>query len=153
MKVLPTARILLVDPQSDRREALRSALAVFGVGAIHQAATIEQLADPQLRANIDVAVVRVDDLEQAPENPCREGLSIPAILIAEVPGQALVRVAARGGYDAALGAPLAPRLLYRRIGSVLQRARRVVRSAPMLMERLPTDSLAADPAPLLAQAS
>ena len=152
MKVLPTARILIVDSQSERREALREALAVFGVGAIQGAATLGEIEEVPTQPAADVLVVYADDLEQIPENPFRDGNSTPAILIAEVATAALVRAAARGGYDAALGAPLAPRLLYRRIGSVLQRARRVVRTG---LAALPvaSDSLPADPARPVAQAA
>lgn len=128
MKVLPTARILLVDSQSDRRDALRLALTAFGVGAVLEAASTAEAAEPQFQGAVDVLVVHTDDPDQAPENPFRDGNGVPTILIAELPTQALMRLAARGGYDAAVGAPLAPRLLYRRIGSVMQRARRVVRS-------------------------
>lgn len=129
MKVLPTARILLVDSQMERRQATRLALSAFGVGAVREAASVDEVADPALYAAADVLVVQVDDPEDAPTNPFRFGAGIPAVLIAEVPAQLLVRAAGRGGYDAALGAPLAPRLLYRRIGSVLQRARRLARPA------------------------
>lgn len=139
MKVLPTARILIIDSQAERRETLRHALTAFGVGAVQDAASLDELATAPVQA--DVLVVQVDDPEEAPENPHRE-TGVPAILIAEVPAQLLVRAAARGGYDAALGAPLTPRLLYRRIGSVMQRARRVVRSgsAPATAEQAPSDT-------------
>lgn len=126
MKVLPTARILIIDPQEDRRQILRDALVEFGVGGIQEASGIAEAAD--LAAQNDVVVVHVDDPENTPDNPFRDSGRVPAILIAEASAQALMRAAARGGYDAAVGAPLAPRLLYRRIGSVLQRARRIVRS-------------------------
>lgn len=129
MKVLPTARILLVDSHTERRQATRLALCVFGVGSVRECASIEEVADPAVHGAADVLVVQVDDPEDAPPNPFRFGAGIPAVLIAEVPAQLLVRAAGRGGYDAALGTPLAPRLLYRRIGSVLQRARRLARPA------------------------
>ncbi|QRG06266.1 hypothetical protein EZH22_25430 [Xanthobacter dioxanivorans] len=129
MKVLPTARILLVDSQMERRQATRLALAALGVGAVSEAASVDEVADPAVHGLADVLVVQVDDPQDAPANPFRFGAGIPAVLIAEVPAQLLVRAAGRAGYDAALGAPLAPRLLYRRIGSVLQRARRLARPA------------------------
>lgn len=128
MKVLPTARILIVDSQSERRDALRNALTAFGVGAVLEAASVADAADPQFLGLADVLVVHADDADQVPENPFRDGAGIPAILAVDAPAQMLMRMAARGGYDAAVSAPLAPRLLYRRIGSVMQRARRVVRS-------------------------
>ncbi|MFG1400606.1 ANTAR domain-containing protein [Xanthobacter sediminis] len=143
MKVLPTARILLVDSQVERRMALREALTAFGVGGVLEAASLEEVAHAPTPVQADVLVVQVDDPEQVPENPFRDGAGAPAILIADVPAQALVRSAVRGGYEAALGAPLAPRLLYRRIGSVMQRARRVGRigaaSVPATAEPVPAE--------------
>lgn len=126
MKVLPTARILLVDSQTERRQATRLALTAFGVGAIVEAAGLDEARSPASAGAIDVLVVQVDDPEQVPENPFRDG-GVPAILVVEVPAAMLARAAGRAGYDAALGAPFQPRLLYRRIGSVLQRARRAAR--------------------------
>jgi len=123
MKVLPTARILLVDSQADRRASTRSALTAFGVGAILEADCLNALPEP----DADILVVQSDDPEHVPENPFRNGGKLPAILIADVPSALLGRTASRAGYDAALDMPLAPRLLYRRIGSVLQRARRIGR--------------------------
>lgn len=133
MKVLPIARIILVDSQMERRQATRLALSALGVGSVREAASIDEVADPAAHGTADVLVVQVDDPDDAPANPFRFGAGIPAVLVAEVPVQQLVRVAGRGGYDAALGAPVAPRLLYRRIGSVLQRARRLGRPAPAVV--------------------
>ncbi|MFG1345013.1 hypothetical protein V5F59_08980 [Xanthobacter autotrophicus DSM 431] len=133
MKVLPTARILLVDSHMERRQAMCSALAALGVGSVRDASSIDEVSDPSVHGAADVLVVHVDDPEDAPANPFRFGAGIPAVLVAEVPAQHLVRAAGRAGYDAALGAPVAPRLLYRRIGSVMQRARRLSRpvAAPL----------------------
>ncbi|MFG1377505.1 hypothetical protein [Xanthobacter autotrophicus] len=130
MKVLPIARILLVDSHMDRRLATKAALTALGVGSVREAAVLDEVTDPAILGSADVLVVQVDDPEDAPANPFRFGAGIPAVLIAEVPAQLLVRAASRAGYDAALGAPLTPRLLYRRIGSVMQRARRLARPAP-----------------------
>ncbi len=127
MKVLPTARILLVDTNMERRQATRSALTAYGVGGVVEASSLEDAHTPAVTGAVDVLVVQVDDPEQVPENPFREGGGVPAILIVEVPAAMLARAAGRAGYDAALGVPFQPRILYRRIGSVLQRARRSVR--------------------------
>lgn len=141
MKVLPTARILIVDSQAERRIALRDALMTFGVGGVQEAATLAELDGTQLSPQSDVLVVHADDPDQVPENPYREGTGAPAILIADAPAPLLMRAAARGGYDAAVGAPLAPRLLYRRIGSVMQRARRVVRSGAAVAAAAPVEQI------------
>ncbi|MBB6306356.1 response regulator transcription factor [Xanthobacter tagetidis] len=127
MKVLPTARILLVDSDAERRQATRQALTAFGVGAVVEASSFEEIQPPAGTGMIDVLVVQVDDADKVPENPFRDGGSVPAILILEVAATMVARSAGRAGYDAGLAAPLQPRLLYRRIGSVLQRARRAAR--------------------------
>lgn len=129
MKVLPTARILLVDSQPDRRASMRLALTAFGVGAIVEADTLPEVPPAEAELPADILVVQADDPEHVPDNPFRHGGKLPAILIAHVPPPALGRTASRAGYDAALDSPIAPRLLYRRIGSVLQRARRMGRPA------------------------
>lgn len=142
MKVLPTARIVLVDSQIERRQAMCLALSALGVGSVLEAASLDEVSGSGPHGSADVLVVQVDDPEDAPANPFRFGAGIPAILAAEVPAQQLVRVASRAGYDAALGAPLTPRLLYRRIGSVLQRARRLARPAPAVAAQ-PSDLVTA----------
>lgn len=127
MKVLPTARILLVDSHVERRQATRQALTAFGVGTVVEASSFEDVQPPVGAGVVDVLVVQVDDADHVPENPYRDGGSVPAILVVEVAAPMVARSAGRAGYDAGVGAPLQPRLLYRRIGSVLQRARRAAR--------------------------
>ncbi|MFG1297997.1 ANTAR domain-containing protein [Xanthobacter variabilis] len=152
MKVLPTARILIVDSQVERREALRNSLIAFGVGGVQEAGSLEAVAGSMATGQPDVLIVHADNPDQIPENPYRDGNGAPAVLVAEAPTQALMRAAARGGYDAAVGAPAAPRLLYRRIGSVMQRARRVVRggavSAPASADQISGDAGHVAAAPL-----
>lgn len=52
----------------------------------------------------------------------------PGILIAAEANRESIRLATRSGYKAVIAAPVAPRFLYRRIGSILQRARRAGRN-------------------------
>jgi hypothetical protein len=56
-----------------------------------------------------------------------EASGTPAILIAEDTVRATLKTAASAGYHVVLGLPVVPRLLYRRIGSILQKARRTGR--------------------------
>jgi len=56
----------------------------------------------------------------------------PAILIADNNARDMVRAASACGYSVVLAAPAAPRLIYRRIGSILQKVRRQGRRAPKL---------------------
>ncbi|MFG1359193.1 hypothetical protein [Xanthobacter pseudotagetidis] len=103
MKVLPTARILLVDSQVERREATRQALTAFGVGAIVEASSFEDVQPPVGAGKVDVLVVQVDDADQVPENPYRDGGSVPAILVVEVAAPMVARSAGRAGYVPASG--------------------------------------------------
>lgn len=137
MKVLPTARILIIDSVAERRETTRVGLSALGVGSVTELSSTADL-EPGAR-NYDVLVMQADDAENVPENPFRDGTdAIPAVLVVDGPSHLLARVASRAGYDAAVGMPLLPRLLYRRIGSVLQRARRLSKpaagAAPLAVE-------------------
>ncbi|MGE4373430.1 MAG: hypothetical protein AB7E29_11145 [Xanthobacter sp.] len=126
MKVLPTARILLVDPHQERREDVRQALVNFGIGAILEATTVADITHQPPEA--DLLVVHASTAENIPENPFRDGNGMPAILIAPLPAAPLERMQIQMGYEGALAAPTAPRMLYRRIGCVLQQARRASRA-------------------------
>lgn len=128
MKVLPISRILLVDSQKDRREAMRLELLKFGLGVVLEAQTLDIATEPALRESADLLVVQADDPDFISENPYRDGGGMPAILIVDLPPRELERASVQGGYEAALGMPLAPRILYRRIGSILQQARRTSRA-------------------------
>ncbi len=128
MKVLPTARVLIIDSDSERRETTRVGLTALGVGSVTELSSVAELEEGA--RGYDVLVMQADDAEQVPENPFREAADpIPAVLVVDGAANTLARVAGRAGYDAAVGMPLLPRLLYRRIGSVLQRARRLAKPA------------------------
>lgn len=126
MKVLPTARILIIDADATRRESTRTGLSLLGVGSVVEASSVDEAAI--LPRTFDVVVVQAQSAEEIPDHPFRNsGEAIPAVMVAEGSSVFLTRAAGRGGYDAAVGLPLMPRLLYRRIGSVLQRSRRIQR--------------------------
>lgn len=128
MKVLPTARILVIDSNAERRETTRVGLTALGVGSVTELSAVSELE--QGVRGYDVLVMQADDAELVPENPFREAADpIPAVLVVDGAPNLLARVAGRAGYDAAVGMPLLPRLLYRRIGSVLQRSRRLNKPA------------------------
>ncbi|MEP9378786.1 hypothetical protein ABLE91_18870 [Aquabacter sp. CN5-332] len=126
MKVLPTARILIIDADMDRRQTTRLGLTALGVGTVTEVASVTEARD--LPRTFDVVVVQASTLDDVPDHPFKDtGDAIPAVVVADGSPHALARTAGRCGYDAAVGMPLLPRLLYRRIGSVLQRARRLQR--------------------------
>ncbi len=78
-----------------------------------------------LPRQFDVVVVQAGTVDEIPPHPFRDTAdAIPAVMVADGSAHALARAAGRQGYEAAVGMPLLRALLYRRIGSVLQRARR-----------------------------
>ncbi len=141
MKVLPLSRILLVDSQKARREALRLELLKFGLGDVLEAETLELVSGSAIPENANLLVVQADDPDLISENPYRDGGGIPAILIVDLPLRELERASVQGGYEAALGMPVSPRILYRRIGSVLQQARRTSRAmTPIQINTMAVDT-------------
>ncbi len=141
MKVLPISRILLVDSQKERRESLRLELLKFGLGDVLEAQTLDAVSGPALPENTNLLVVQADDPDLIFQNPYRDGGGIPAILIVDLPQRELERASVQGGYEAALGMPLSPRILYRRIGSVLQQARRTSRAmTPLQISSVTSDA-------------
>ncbi|MEW6122464.1 MAG: response regulator [Pseudomonadota bacterium] len=133
MKVLPIARILIIDADAERRQTTKLGLTALGVGTVTEAATTAEALD--LPRQFDVVVVQAASVDDVPAHPFKDtGDAIPAVVVAEGSAHALARAAGRHGYDAAVGMPLLPRLLYRRIGSVLQRARRSQRPGGVAAE-------------------
>lgn len=61
-----------------------------------------------------------------PANPF-DPVRTPGILLAEDTSRDMIRAASAAGYKVVLALPVTPRLLYRRIGAMLQRARRTAR--------------------------
>lgn len=78
---------------------------------------------PQLSA---VAEASPAGLLPPPAAAVRAG--IPCLLLAEGVSRTLKRSAIASGYAAVMGADSAPRLIYRRVGALMQRVRRVGRA-------------------------
>lgn len=124
MKVLPIARVLLVDSDSARLKTTRDGLLVLGVGSVAEAGSLTEASNRGLFSASDVVVVQVGDADGIPEVRLADLSGIPALLMVETASPLVSRLAMRAGFDAIIPGPVSARLLYRRIGSVLQRARR-----------------------------
>ncbi len=122
MRIFSSARIAVIDADSERRAALCSALAGLGLAKILSASSFEQARDLDDQAPLDICVVQVAG-QPYPFDPART----PAILLSSDFSGDLGRKAAQG-YRAVLPASAPPRLIYRRIGSILQKMRRVNRA-------------------------
>jgi hypothetical protein len=130
MRILSSARIVILIACPETRASICSSLAALGMLRVLPAATPDEaqglaregapdlcIVDPRGLARGDVA------LPKNPFDPART----PGILIAADPSSELLRAASAAGYGLVISLPVAPRHLYRRIGSVLQRVRRAAR--------------------------
>lgn len=127
MKVLPTARILLVDADKDRSTATREGLLAQGVGSVTEAASCDDAQAKGLLCAADAIVLYAGNGEPVPANPFGEANGVPAVLVVEQSSPQMSRSALRNGYEAVMILPVPARMLYRRIGSAMQRARRLHR--------------------------
>jgi DNA-binding NtrC family response regulator len=131
MRFLPAARIVVLDADARHRENLCAGLSELGLIQVLPAGT---LPDAKAFANerpVDLVVVDMrgfDDLAKAQgkkvlPNPFIDD-GTPGILLSSDTSRAMVQQAHAGGYRAVVALPVSPRLLYRRIGSILQKNRR-----------------------------
>lgn len=128
MKQLVRANILLVDAQADRRASTAAALLALGLNRVNHAGNYAEAVQVCDAHGADIVVVAGDGLDQdtidiLPNLPCPDRTT-PALLLLAAPTRADVRAAVAVGYAAVVAMPVAPRILYRRIGSLLQRFRR-----------------------------
>jgi DNA-binding NarL/FixJ family response regulator len=132
MRALMAARLVLLDSDPLRREALARVLAelgpleVFCIATVAEASAVGPAPDlfliegPSLAANDEGGAIS--------PNPFAAS-GIPAVLMLPEPTSEQRRMALRAGYIIVLAAPVPPRLLYRRIAHLLQNARRAKRRA------------------------
>jgi DNA-binding response OmpR family regulator len=133
MRLLSYARIAVVDADLAHRACLCSALSDLGMQQLLPADSPEEAQELAAVAPIDLCILDLRGFaagEGGPKilaNPFLASRT-PGILIAADANRESIRLATRSGYKAVMAAPIAPRLLYRRIGSILQRARRASRN-------------------------
>lgn len=131
MRSVIAARVVLLDSDQARRDALAAALSEFAGFKIESIATVAEVPTVA-RTAPDVFVVEGPSLAANEEagsissNPFIAS-GIPTILLLPAATTEQRRRATRAGYSVVLGAPVAPRLLYRRIAHLLQIARRTRR--------------------------
>ena len=128
MRIFSSARVAVIDADAVRRTALCAAMAEFGLLQLLPAADFDEAREHFARAPLDLCVVHAPDgggmpFPPYPFDPART----PAILIAHLTAGETIRMALAHGYRVVLPAPAAPRIVYRRIGSILQKVRRAKR--------------------------
>jgi DNA-binding response OmpR family regulator len=131
MRIFSSARVAVVDPNAARRTALCAAMTEFGLLQLLPVADFDEAKQLAARAPLDLCVVHTPDAAAHgapflayPFDPART----PAILIAALKPGETIRMALAHGYRVVLPAPAMPRIVYRRIGSVLQKVRRANRA-------------------------
>lgn len=95
---------------------------------LHPVASFEEARALTASGPVDLCIVHPHSLEAVPTGRFPlypfDPMLTPAILIAADASRETVRLAVAGGYRVVLASPAAPRLVYRRIGSILQKVRR-----------------------------
>lgn len=145
MRIFSSARVAVIDADAARRTALCAAMAEFGLLQLLQAADFDEAHEHFVRAPLDLCVVHAPGLAASgtpfppyPFDPART----PAILIAPLKAGETMRMALAHGYRVVLPAPAMPRIVYRRIGSILQKVRRANRAkGPGLALEAPAPTL------------
>jgi hypothetical protein len=131
MRSLMAARLVLLDSDPLRREALLKALAEIGAFEIAGIATVAEtstVSPPDLYLIEGPSLAANDAGGSISPNPFAAS-TIPTILMLPEPTNEQRRMALRAGYTVVLAAPVPVRLLYRRIAQLLQNARRAKRRA------------------------
>lgn len=137
-KIIQFADILLVNPDREMAEFWRESLLDFGMTKVRiatgivDALEVARQCPPQ---SIVVALPILADafalmgaLSQDETGHLRE---IPILLVANQPSRAALLTATHAGFDAVLTEPVSPRQIYRRVGSMIQRARLSARMRSM----------------------
>ncbi|CAM5770089.1 hypothetical protein LMIY3S_03055 [Labrys miyagiensis] len=129
-KIIQLADIVLVNSDRDVAEFWRASLLDFGMTKVRIACSIvEALEQVRLSppSGIVVALPVLADafalmgtLSQDEGNDLRD---VPILLVANQPSRAVLLTATHAGFDAVLSEPVSPRQIYRRVASMIQRAR------------------------------
>jgi|SRR4051794_35805802 DNA-binding response OmpR family regulator len=133
-KVIHAAGILIVQPDADLAGVWRDALIDFGMAGVHVVGDADAAVHSiKVRppSGVVIALPHIPDahglvarLESGEAGPLDQ---VPIVLVMPRPTRSAVIAAAAAGFDAVLPSPLSPRLIYRRMGSLMQRARRHAR--------------------------
>jgi DNA-binding NarL/FixJ family response regulator len=139
MRSLLAARLVLLDSDAARREDLAKALSAFDSFEVLSIATVSEIAAvtgaaPDVFIIEGLSLAANDEAGSIAANPFAAS-GVPTVLLIPAATSEQRRKAIRAGYSVVLGAPVPPRLLYRRIAHVLQNARRAKRRAQLAAAR------------------
>lgn len=136
-KAIHDAGVLIVQPDVEVATSWRDALLDFGMSGARIVADADGAIDAiktKRPSGIVIALPTQADLHDLMARLATGETGrledIPVILVMSKPTRSSVIAAAGAGFDAVLPFPLAPRLIYRRMGSLMQKARRLARLRP-----------------------
>jgi DNA-binding response OmpR family regulator len=131
MRFLPAARIVVLDADARHREDICAGLSDLGLIQVLAAGTLPDAKAFAHERPIDLAVVDMRGFQDLAREQGKKILpnpfiaeGTPVILLASDTSRAMVHEAHAAGYRAVVSLPVSARLLYRRIGSILQKTRR-----------------------------
>ncbi len=137
-KVIHAASILVVQPHHELAAQWRAELIDFGMFGVQAVGSVEQALEAMKQQTFIGIVVSANTVAEAsgaiqqlrpngePELT-DDGVEIPLLLVLSNPARANEIAARRLGYEAILPAPVHSRFIYRRMGSLMQKARRSLR--------------------------
>ncbi|WP_439573096.1 hypothetical protein [Phreatobacter sp.] len=135
-KQLQDARIVLLRLDGAEAEQAAKALQEFGLSNVVALSNPSELSVHIQDGRVDVIVLADTDLPEEWHSPA--GLArppaaavdagIPCLLLLSGVTRAAANAAHAAGFSAVMAADSAPRVIYRRLGALLQRARRVGRT-------------------------
>jgi DNA-binding response OmpR family regulator len=142
-KAIHAAGVLIVQPDAPVAESWRAALVDFGMSGAHvvadgdgAVASIKARRPSGIVIALETQIESHDLMARLAAGDCGDLTDIPVILVMPRPTRSSVIAAASAGFDAVLPYPVAPRLIYRRMGSLMQKARRTVRLRGQVHESL-----------------
>ncbi len=131
MRFLPAARIVFLDADARHRDMVCAALSELGLVQVLAAGTLPDAKAFARERAPDLVVVDTRGFEDLAKDHGQKvlpnpfvGDGTPGILLSSDISRAMVQQAHAAGYRAVVALPVTPRLLYRRIGSILQKTRR-----------------------------
>lgn len=131
MRFLPAARIVVLDADARHRTAICEALGELGLVQVLPAAALPDARSLADERPVDLCVVDMRGFETLAHEQGKRVLpnpyiadGTPAILLSADTSRTMIHEAHTAGYRAIVALPVMPRLLYRRIGSMLQKVRR-----------------------------
>jgi DNA-binding response OmpR family regulator len=133
-KAIHAAGILIVQPDPELAANWRDTLIDFGMSGAQVVGDADGAVQSILARKPSGIVIALpsqieshDLMARLTGGECGILDDIPVILVMPRPTRSAVIAAAGAGFDAVLPFPLSPRLIYRRMGSLMQKARRSAR--------------------------